>query len=344
MSFSSIPAILRILRIHKIPREPLRGALAIFASCFLWSCESRSSVEVASEEGILIMGNSGEPKGLDPHIVSGVLESNVIRSLSKVWWRPIPPKTELPCPALPPNGIPLTKNSPTNGFSNFARMPGGPMENLSPRRTFSFPFADCLPLPSHPTIPSCFIISGMPSPITSPSALISFRNDANFSKEWWDSLKEIDFGPNEKAAEGSFNFIGLDKLSASQLENLWLKPDLFQWPESVSLEIRRKLIKKNLDFEKSNREKLGKDQLKDLWPLIDFGASAPDDHTLRVELNSPIPFLARNHQALHLVSRATTYRIEARKNRRPLHGLDQTGQLGLQRSFRSQVMEVQRSH
>ena len=81
MSFSSIPAILRILRIHKIPREPLRGALAIFASCFLWSCESRSSVEVASEEGILIMGNSGEPKGLDPHIVSGVLENNVIRSL-----------------------------------------------------------------------------------------------------------------------------------------------------------------------------------------------------------------------------------------------------------------------
>ena len=118
------------------------------------------------------------------------------------------------------------------------------------------------------------------------------RNDANFSKEWWDSLKEIDFGPNEKAAEGSLNFIGLDKLSASQLENLLHKPDLFKWPESVSLEIRRKLIKKNLDFEKSNREKLGKDQLKDLWPLIDFGASRLDDHTLRVAPQFlPIPFL-----------------------------------------------------
>ena len=74
------------------------------------------------------------------------------------------------------------------------------------------------------------------------------RNDANFSKEWWDSLKEIDFGPNEKATEGSFNFIGLDKLNASQLENLLHKPDLFKWPESVSLEIRRKLIMKEPRF------------------------------------------------------------------------------------------------
>ena len=44
-------------------------------------CADESPVEVASREGILIMGNTGEPKGLDPHIVSGVLESNVIRSL-----------------------------------------------------------------------------------------------------------------------------------------------------------------------------------------------------------------------------------------------------------------------
>ena len=27
------------------------------------------------------MGNSAEPRGLDPHIVSGVLENNIIRSL-----------------------------------------------------------------------------------------------------------------------------------------------------------------------------------------------------------------------------------------------------------------------
>ena len=292
MSFSSIPAILRILRIHKIPREPLRGALATFASCFLWSCESRSSVEVASEEGILIMGNSGEPKGLDPHIVSGVLESNVIRSLFEGLVEAHPSKDGVALPGVATKWYPVNEEQPDEWVFELRKdarwSDGKPLT----AQDFLFSFRRLLTpaLASDYSFMLYYIRDAEPYHKSQRSYLLS-RNDANFSKEWWDSLKEIDFGPNEKAAEGSFNFIGLDKLSASQLENLLLKPDLFKWPESVSLEIRRKLIKKNLDFEKSNRGKLGKDQLKDLWPLIDFGASAPDDHTLRVELNSPIPFL-----------------------------------------------------
>ena len=292
MSFSSIPAILRILRIHKIPREPLRGALAIFASCFLWSCESRSSVEVASEEGILIMGNSGEPKGLDPHIVSGVLESNVIRSLFEGLVEAHPSKDGVALPGVATKWYPVNEEQPDEWVFELRKdarwSDGKPLT----AQDFLFSFRRLLTpaLASDYSFMLYYIRDAEPYHKSQRSYLLS-RNDANFSKEWWDSLKEIDFGPNEKAAEGSFNFIGLDKLSASQLETLLLKPDLFKWPESVSLEIRRKLIRKNLDFEKSNRGKLGKDQLKDLWPLIDFGASAPDDHTLRVELNSPIPFL-----------------------------------------------------
>ena len=47
----------------------------------LVACDPRSDVERANEEKILIIGNSNEPKGLDPHLVSGVLESNIIRGL-----------------------------------------------------------------------------------------------------------------------------------------------------------------------------------------------------------------------------------------------------------------------
>ena len=54
--------------------------LAAAAFTFV-SCERRSDIEIANEEKILIVGNAGEPKGLDPHLVSGVLESNIIRSL-----------------------------------------------------------------------------------------------------------------------------------------------------------------------------------------------------------------------------------------------------------------------
>ncbi|MDA7615397.1 peptide ABC transporter substrate-binding protein [Akkermansiaceae bacterium] len=54
--------------------------LATTALAFV-SCERRSDIEIANEENILIIGNSNEPKGLDPHLVSGVLESNIIRAL-----------------------------------------------------------------------------------------------------------------------------------------------------------------------------------------------------------------------------------------------------------------------
>ena len=47
----------------------------------LVSCESKSDIARANEEGILVVGNSNEPKGLDPHLVSGVHESNIISAL-----------------------------------------------------------------------------------------------------------------------------------------------------------------------------------------------------------------------------------------------------------------------
>jgi oligopeptide transport system substrate-binding protein len=50
-------------------------------SLLLASCQKEAQVDKATREGILLVGNSNEPKGLDPHIVSGVLESNILRAL-----------------------------------------------------------------------------------------------------------------------------------------------------------------------------------------------------------------------------------------------------------------------
>ena len=46
---------------------------------FLVSCAQDSPVNRATKEKILLMGNTAEPRGLDPHIVSGVLVNNIIR-------------------------------------------------------------------------------------------------------------------------------------------------------------------------------------------------------------------------------------------------------------------------
>jgi oligopeptide transport system substrate-binding protein len=57
-------------------------AFTLLISCLcLFSCENESQVDKATREGILLLGNSSDPKSFDPQIVSGVLESNILRSL-----------------------------------------------------------------------------------------------------------------------------------------------------------------------------------------------------------------------------------------------------------------------
>lgn len=44
-------------------------------------CRKETKVEVATRDKILLLGNGGEPKALDPHIVSSVGDSNILRAL-----------------------------------------------------------------------------------------------------------------------------------------------------------------------------------------------------------------------------------------------------------------------
>ncbi|QTN32454.1 peptide ABC transporter substrate-binding protein [Akkermansiaceae bacterium] len=47
----------------------------------LLSCQRESQVDKATREGILLLGNSSDPKSFDPQVTSGVLESNINRAL-----------------------------------------------------------------------------------------------------------------------------------------------------------------------------------------------------------------------------------------------------------------------
>lgn len=64
-------------------RVMFRSLLIITSPLFLLlgSCQKESQVDKATREGILLVGNANEPKGLDPHIVSGVIEANILRAL-----------------------------------------------------------------------------------------------------------------------------------------------------------------------------------------------------------------------------------------------------------------------
>lgn len=49
--------------------------------CCLVACRNESNVAKATRNGILLAGNGAEPKALDPHLVNGVNEGNIIRSI-----------------------------------------------------------------------------------------------------------------------------------------------------------------------------------------------------------------------------------------------------------------------
>ena len=57
---------------------PVLGLTLLFTA---GGCGRESKVDIATREKILIMGNGAEPKALDPHIVSSVGDSNILRAL-----------------------------------------------------------------------------------------------------------------------------------------------------------------------------------------------------------------------------------------------------------------------
>lgn len=59
----------------------LRWIACLALTIPLFSCQRETQVEKANREGIMLVGNSAEPKSLDIHLVTGVIESKVLSAL-----------------------------------------------------------------------------------------------------------------------------------------------------------------------------------------------------------------------------------------------------------------------
>lgn len=59
----------------------LRWLACFFLTLPLISCQKETQVDRATREGILLVGNSAEPKSLDIHLVTGVIESKILDAL-----------------------------------------------------------------------------------------------------------------------------------------------------------------------------------------------------------------------------------------------------------------------
>ncbi|MDF1825538.1 MAG: peptide ABC transporter substrate-binding protein [Verrucomicrobiales bacterium] len=56
-------------------------SLALAVTFFTSACNRERKVDIATREKILLLGNGGEPKALDPHLVSAVGDANILRAI-----------------------------------------------------------------------------------------------------------------------------------------------------------------------------------------------------------------------------------------------------------------------
>ena len=256
--------------------------LATSTALVMSGCDSsQTAVDKATDEGILIMGNTSEPKGLDPHIVSGVLENNVIRALFEGLVVEHPSKDGVALPGMAEKWYPKNPQKPDEWIFELRKDAQWSDGTPITADDFIFSFRRILTpaLASDYSFMLYYIRDAEPYHKSQRTYLLC-RNIAPF-KDNWDIVKGVDLGPNGEA-KLDFNKTGIDHLKTEELIELQKDPSLFEWPENISQEIRTLIVDKNLEFSQTG---------KSLWELINFGATAEGSHTLKVKLNSPIPFL-----------------------------------------------------
>ncbi|MGL5020319.1 MAG: ABC transporter substrate-binding protein, partial [Luteolibacter sp.] len=117
----------------------LRCLLLISAPvCLLLaSCQKETQVEKANREGILLVGNSAEPKALDHQLVTGVIESKIITSLFEGLVADHPSQDD----AAPPGASASWTHNPAMTEWTFNLQPEGKWSDGAPVTAHDFVFA-----------------------------------------------------------------------------------------------------------------------------------------------------------------------------------------------------------
>jgi len=311
------------------------NTLLAFASLALASCESRSDIEVANEKNILVIGNSNEPKGLDPHLVSGVLESNIIRALFEGLVVDHPSKDSTSV-----DGVAIRDQiQHSDDFTEwtFPLNPEAKWSDGHPVTAHDFVFSYQRLLSPDPNWPAkyaemlYFLKNGEAYHRNKYGQLLC-STDPDFPLEW-DLLKNANFDGDDKIVPSKylgkdysslsererqrflkylndsetpdfealnqknfdyqeasmvdqkifFNSIGLDHLDKEQLVFLRENLKLLDWSEHVSPEIQQLVVDRLI-----SHHELGK---PNLWNQAKVGVEAINEHTLKITLRGPTPFL-----------------------------------------------------
>ena len=255
-------------------------------------------MERANREGILLIGNSAEPKALDHQLVTGVPESNIIRALFEGLVADDPQDDA----ALPPGAAERWEHNPEQTEWVFHLQVDGRWSDGEPvtaadfvfsyhrilNPDFAGPYADMLYALENAEDYNrnrrgrLLIQAGLvPGLGLEDCDKLPLAGDEKTDREGlpdavkWADLKE----PEVRVRYARWK--GLDALEADALD--WLLADpagRMAWPEGMALESATALLR-------ALRDHAG----KDLFEIANIGVKAEDDRILRLRLREPVPYL-----------------------------------------------------
>lgn len=277
----------------------MKRALQLFSSLAitlsLCHCKTESSLDNYTKEKILIFGNSTEPAGLDPQVVTGVIESNILRAMFEGLCVEDPID-----PTIHRTGA-ASAWLPNDDFTEwvFELQADGKWSDGKPvtARDFVFAYHRILsPSFGAKYASMLYYMEGAEDYNKGNIDKYIVENSPDY-KGRWQELKAINFRGDETIKKKQFEgteftdlsndnkvkFIkahGLNQIEKSVLTAIKEDANLFAWPADIDPATQQAILNTYI----SNHG-------KDMWDMAKVGVTAVDDYTLKINLRSSIPFL-----------------------------------------------------
>jgi oligopeptide transport system substrate-binding protein len=274
--------------------ESIRITSLLLLGCVLLSaCRRETLVQSANRDGVLLVGNSAEPRALDPHRVTGVPESKILSSLFEGLVADHPSDDDAMAPGV---AIRWEHDAEMKQWV-FHLRPEARWSDGKPLTAADFVFSYHRML--HPSLAAAY--APMLYPICHAEAYnrderghILCGMDSGFPLEWevlgQANFRGIEGGQDPAGAKDArearrlvFASKGLDRLNAAELRAILDEPGLFDWPDEISAAVRAEVVSRLLVHAEAGAP--------DLFHRASVGVRARDPHTLEIQLREPMPYL-----------------------------------------------------
>jgi oligopeptide transport system substrate-binding protein len=271
---------------------------AFLALLLLTGCKRETMVERANRDGIMLVGNSAEPRSLDLQLVSGVPESKILTSLFEGLVGDHPSKDDTMAPGT------AARWEHNDDFTEwtFHLQPNARWSDGAPltAEDFVFSYHRMLnPILAAPYAAMLHTIKNAETYNRDERGHILCGLDESFAVAW-ETLRLANFhGDHSSKAnallEKEFSSLshtekksvlatkGLDRMSAEHLSALLGDPTLFDWPAEIPTDARTLVLQRLLDHLETGEP--------DLFEKAKVGVRAAAPHTLVITLREPVPYL-----------------------------------------------------